>query len=615
MKIADYIVDYITFLGTKCVFMVTGGAIAHVTDAVGRRAKEKGDIDYVCVQHEQAGAMAIESYSRFGSEIGVMLVTSGPGATNLITGICGCWFDSIPTLFISGQVSTAESGDVIKTKPRQVGFQETDIISIVKPITKFAEKITDPNKIKYYLDKAIYLAKSGRPGPVLLDLPVDIQVAEINPSKLVGFSSNKETKEILDIDSDEVIGKKTEEIINLIKKARRPIILLGSGVRLGNAEKQTMKLIEFLNWPVVVSWGAFDILPYNQSLLVGAFGVYGSRGANFAVQNSDLIISLGSRLDTRQTGGRVNYFARQAKKVMVDIDKNEILKGRGLLIDIGVIADIKNFLNIFNAKIKEITKPNISSWVKRAKEWKIKYPAVLPEYFKQKDKINVYAFLKILSDEVGSKENIIFDEGGNLIWAMQSWEVKDGQRIISTFGNSPMGYALPASIGASMVQNKKPIICIDGDGGFQLNIQELQTVFYYQLPIKIFILNNKSMGIIKQFQDQYFGSRYFATSLNGGYSSPDFVKVARAYGIKAVAIKTFDEIKDKIKEVLNYDGPILCDVWIDKDQKIKPKIEFGRPLEDMSPYLERKEFLENMIIEPLPESKQMPKSTGWQVLK
>jgi len=375
MKLADYVVDYIVSLGVKNVFMVTGGAIIHVTDAVGRRSQEKHDISYTCVQHEQAGAMAAEAYSRLGPGMGVVLATSGPGATNLITGICGCWFDSIPAIFLTGQVATKESLGSTKMKPRQVGFQETDIVSMVCGVTKFASVVTDSSQIRYSLEKAVYLARTGRPGPVLLDLPVDVQVADVEPEELVGFDPKEITENTdANLDSEDVLKEKIEQIIGLIDSAQRPVILLGSGVRLGHAEREARECIEKIGIPVVVSWGAFDILPHNHPQFVGAIGVYGNRGANFAVQNSDLLISLGSRLDTRQTGGRVNYFARQAKKVMVDIDQNEILKGRGLVIDLPVLSDIKEFLTLFLNRVSAYKGPDISSWIDRTKQWRTKYP-------------------------------------------------------------------------------------------------------------------------------------------------------------------------------------------------------------------------------------------------
>src|SRR3989338_1779736 len=612
MKLADYVVDYLVSLGAKHVFLVTGGAVAHVVDAAGRRKRERGDFDYVCVQHEQAGAMAAETYSRLGPGMGVVLVTSGPGATNLITGMCGCWFDSIPALFISGQVASAESVDAIAAKPRQVGFQETDIVRIVAPITKFAEKIADPARIRYCLERAVYLARAGRPGPALIDIPVDLQVAGINPDKLAGFDPVEEglTPET---DSDETVTQKISDIIALINQAERPVLLLGGGIKIAKAEREAIDFAEALGFPIVVSWSGFDILPHDHPQYMGHLGVYGARGANFLVQNADLLISLGSRLDTRQTGGRVKTFARGAKKVMVDIDRNEIEKGRGLAIDVGVHADVRHFLELARPRLAEIVKRDRSAWISRARAWKERYGT--PKNDPPANGISAYDFLKALSDALGENETIVVDEGGNLVWTMQSFAIKKGQRLISTFGNSPMGYALPAAIGASVALGNKPVICIDGDGGFQPNTQELQTVAYYKLPLKIFIMNNRGMAIIKQFQDAYFDSNYYASSPEHGFASPDFAAVARAYGIDAITLEKPEDISSGIQKVLSHEGPILCNVLVDTNQKLSPKLEFGRPLEDMSPYLPREEFMKNMIVEPLPESKEIPTSTGWQTLQ
>lgn len=603
MKLADYIVDYITKLGTKHVFTITGGAIAHVVDAVGRRAKEKGDIDYVCVQHEQAGAMAAEAYSRFGPGPGVAMVTSGPGATNLITGICGCWFDSIPALFISGQVNTKESVESVKTRPRQVGFQETDIVSIVKPITKYAERVTDPAQIKYVLDRAVAEAYGGRPGPVLIDIPVDLQVANINPKKLKGYVAPSASE----LDSNTLVEQKVKQAITLLNGAKRPVILLGGGVRLAKAEQEVLRLIEKLGVPVVVSWSGFDLMPHNHPLYRGHIGVYGDRGANLTVQNADVLLALGSRLDTRQTGGRVNTFARAAKKIIVDIDRHEIFKNRGLMADVPIVADVKNFLQLFTARHTSVCMSDMRAWFAQTKKWQQKYSAMLPEYLRERGGVNAYVFMRALSNAVPANATIIADEGGNLVWTMQSWQIKKGQRLVSTFGNSPMGYAFPAAIGASIALDNKEVLCIDGDGGFQLNLQELQTVVEYKLPIKIFILNNRGYGVIKQFQDLYFDSRYEATGR--GYSAPDFTKIAKAYGILAVRINGYGEMRRKIQKVLGHHGPMLCEVMINPKQKLIPKLEFGRPIEDMSPYIDRKELAKEMIIELLPEPKQ---TKGWQ---
>jgi len=602
MKLSDYVADFVAKIGNGHVFLITGGAIAHVVDSVGKKA-QTGEIEYVCVQHEQAGAMAAEAYSRLNTGLGIVLVTSGPGATNLITGICGAWFDSVPALFISGQVNTKESIAASASTPRQVGFQETDIVSIVKPITKMAEAVSDPNQIRYVLEKALYVARSGRPGPVLVDLPVDLQIADINPNDLPAFKPPAESDKNMDSPSEVVAKIKT--LKELIAAAERPVILLGAGIRLAEMEKEALQFAEQLGFPIVVSWSGFDLLAHDHPQHIGDIGVYGNRGANFAVQNSDLLIGLGSRMDTRQTGGKTATFARGAKKVMIDVDKNEITKGRGLAIDLGICTDLRTFLPEFSKSGTTASK-DISSWLAKTKTWKEKYSSVLPEYF-DAQLLSPHAFVRTLSDIVPQNQTIIVDEGGNLVWTMQSWQIKQGQRLISTFGNSPMGYALPAAIGASLALGKKDVICIDGDGGFQMNIQELQTVFHYKLPLKIFILNNGCYGIIQQFQDAYFDSRYFATG--EGYSAPDFVKIATAYGIDAIRISNLKEAKQKIKEVLDHKGPILCDVTIDPKSRLNPKLEFGRALEDMSPYLPDEEFFSNMIVSPLPRD---TKKSGWK---
>ncbi|MFH0820043.1 MAG: thiamine pyrophosphate-binding protein [bacterium] len=586
MKLADYVINYLADLGVRHVFLITGGAVMNLVDSFRKNDR----IDYVCVQHEQAGAMAAEAYSRVSRNIGVAMTTSGPGATNLITGICCAYFDSIPNLYITGQVNTSESkGDC---QARQIGFQETDIVDIVRPITKFAIKITEPKKIKYYLDKAVYVSKSGRPGPVLLDIPMDIQRAEIDPDKLESFVLEEET-----INTEEIVND-LEQIFELIEKSKRPLVLFGAGVKLAKAEAEAEEFIEKSGLPFTMSWAAVDLFGHDHPLFSGTFGVSATRYGNFTVQNADFLLVIGSRLDTRQTGGRPENFAPHAKKVFVDIEPAEMHKKRGLEPDLAVISDAKNFLTKINKKIEKIKKPEIAAWLLQIKVWKEKYPICLPEYKEQKEKVNIYYFMKVLSEESNPTDVVITDAGGNLTWTMQGFAVKKGQQLFSAFGHSPMGYSLPAAIGASFALDKKPTICIIGDGGIQINIQELQTIFYYRLPIKIFVINNNSYGIIKQFQDVWLESRYEASCPEKGCSFPNFIKVAEAYGIATKVIENNVELKDKIKEVLAADKPVLCDVRIPSDQKIIPKLEFGRPIEDSAPLLDRDEFLANMIVKP-----------------
>lgn len=589
MKLSDYVIKYLSDVGIKHVFLITGAAVINLVDSF---RKVEG-IEYVCTQHEQAAAMAAEAYSRMTKNLGAALATSGPGATNLITGICCAYFDSIPAIYITGQVNTYESKG--NRDVRQVGFQETDIVSIVKPITKLAVLVDQPEKIKYYLDQAVYEAKSGRPGPVLLDIPMDVQRAEIDPEKLESFVPKKSNKDLAGLEN------KIKEVLKLIKEAKRPIVLLGAGIKLANAEEEVKSFIERLGVPFTMSWAAIDLFSHDHPLFVGSFGVSASRGGNFSVQNSDLLISIGSRLDTRQTGGKPQTFAREAKKVIVDIAESEINKGRGLNADIAIIADAKEFLISANKQLENFTKPEVAAWITKTQEWKNKYPICLPEYKDQKEKVNIYYFMEILSQESAPDDVIITDAGGNLTWTMQGFKVKEGQKLFSAFNNSPMGYSMPASIGASFALGKKPITCIIGDGGIQMNIQDLQTIFYHKLPIKIFVIDNNSYGIIKQFQDIWLNSEYEATCPEKGCSFPDFVKVGQAYGLKTETISNHGELQEKIRKVLASKEAVLCNVRINDDEKISPKLEFGKPIEDAAPVLERKEFLENMIIKPIDE--------------
>ncbi len=583
MLVSDYILDYLSSIGIKHVFLITGGAIAFVVDAFHKRK----DIGYVCAYHEQAAAMAADAYSRMGPGIAATMVTSGPGATNLITGICCSFFDSIPAIHITGQVNTFEQKG--KTLVRQVGFQETDIVSIAKPVTKFAAQLDKPENIRYLLEKATYIAKSGRPGPVVLDIPQNFQRVEIDPKSLKGFKLPVEVRK----DKDQL---KLKEIMELIRKSKRPVLLAGGGIKLSGAQKEVRKLADSLKIPVVTSWSGFDLFPYDYKLRIGEIGVYGSRAANFAIQNADFILSVGSRLDTRQTGGRPETFARKAKIVMEDIDKAELSKRRGLTPYIQVHADAKEFINAFLSESKGF-KGAVSKWLAQCILWRENYKVVKKEYYKEKKYVNPYVFIDTLCDELDDNAIIIPDDGANLTWTMQAFRLKEGQSLFSAFGNSPMGYAFPAAIGAAFSQKNRQVVCIDGDGSFQINIQELQSVAYHKLPIKIFILNNRGYGIIKQFQELYLGSRFEATGK--GYSSPDFIGIAKAYKIKTVTIKNHKELRQKIKEVLKYKGPVVCDVALWENQKIIPKLEFGKSIEDLTPYLPREEFLKNMIVKPV----------------
>lgn len=590
MKASDFIASFLAKHKINHVFQVIGGASVHMVHSID---SQKG-IDLVCVQHEQAGAMAAEAYARTTKNMGVSMATSGPGMTNLLTGIACAYFDSIPTINITGQVNTFEAKG--ERKVRQVGFQETDIVAMAKPITKYSVLVTDPKDLRYVLEKAVYIAKSGRPGPVLIDIPMDIQRAEIDPKKLYGFKPS-EIREASD-DSKTISGKIKLALAD-IAKADRPVLIAGAAIRNADLISEFEELANLLNIPVVCTWSGIDDLHHNHPLYRGQIGVYGARAANFAVQNSDCILSLGSRLDTRITGGKPETFAREARKIVIDIDRAELYKGRGLTPDIGICADVGIVIPQLIKGAKNLKKKDISSWKKKTLEWKNNYPIVLPAWRKRKNKVDPYVFMESLSEACSKGDVVVTDCGGNLTWTIQGFNVKRGVRLFSTFGNSPMGYSFAASIGASMGIGKKDVICIIGDGGFQMNIQELQTIFHYKIPIKTFIINNHSYGIIKQFQEMYFESKYIGTTPASGYSVPNFIKIAKAYGIPTETIKNHKELAAKIRKVLAHKGPIVCDVIIPDDSKLIPKLEFGRPIEDLSPLLPRDEFLKNLVIKPV----------------
>ena len=590
MNLSDYILSFLIKKKVKKVFLITGGAISFMVDAFSRNKK----IKYISVAHEQGAAMMADSYSRLGPNFSCTMVTSGPGATNLLTGIACSYFDSIPSLHICGQVNTYEQQSSNKStqKVRQVGFQETDIVNISKPITKFSYKVTNPNEIKYILEKSYHIATTGRPGPVLLDIPMDLQRKLINPKKLKSFQAKK--------NKNVNLKKQVIYIIKKIKNANKPVIILGGGIKYAKSEAILKKILKKFSLPIVTTWSGVDLIDHSEKKYIGNIGVYGSRAANFTVQNSDLILSLGSRLDTRVTGGVPKNFARKAYKIMVDIDKHELNKKRGLVVDYKIKENVKNILE----GIEKIKFNNISKheWLNKCFKWKERYPIVQKKYFKEKKYVNPYVFIEYLSKILKKKDIIIADDGGHLTWTIQAFKVKYGQKLFSAFGNSPMGYALPASIGASIVKNNSKIICIDGDGSIQINLQELHTIDKLKLPIKIFILNNDGYGIIKQFQELYLSKRYEASGK--GVSNPNFKKISEAFNIGYNKIKNHSELK-QIKKSIDSKRPEIIEIILKKDQKIIPKLQFGNPIEDMSPLLPRNEFFKNMEIKTIKRDKKI----------
>ena len=580
MKLSDYIADFIS-KRTGHAFVGNGGCVVHILDSLN----QKNSFKLIPFVNEQGASIAAEAYYRVTKKPGLAIATSGPGFVNLIQGIACSYYDSIPSIYITGQVVTGHLKS--KRKARQVGFQEMEVVRSVESYTKYATCLTDPSKVRYVLERLWWEALSGRPGPVLLDLPDDIQRAEIDPNDLVGFTptvqENNKILSILDI----------KKLKSVIKKSKRPLIVVGSGIKLSNTEEKAIEFIRKINIPIVTTWSTVDMFESDFMQLIGSFGVSANRPGNFAVQSCDLLISLGSRLDTHMTGSNAATFSTSSFKVMVDIDQSEIDKENGLVVDLPINSNLNTF---FDQVLQEdFSIRDISEWKNRIDIWKVKYPICLPEYFNEKGFVNPYVFMDLLSKMTKKNSIVITDAGATLTWTMQGYEPKVPQQLFSAFNHSPMGYALSAAIGAKLAQPDRDVVCITGDGGFNMNIQELGTLELQKTPIKIFILNNKEYGIIKQTQSTWLDSKYVCSDVESGVSSPDFIKIAQAYNIKTKTVSEHDELEKVIKYVLSYnDGPIICDVSIRPNQEILPKLSFGRPLEDMYPHLPESELNNNI---------------------
>lgn len=587
MKLSDVVAQFLAEQNIKHVFAISGGASLHLIHSIA----ETEGTSYVCPQHELAGAYAADAYARVTGGLGCAVATSGPGATNLITGICSSYYDSVPVLYLTGQVATFRSkGD---TGVRQIGFQETEITDICKTITKYAVLVKDPCRILYELQKAVDIAKSGRPGPVLVDIPDDLQRMEIDHNKLIRYFPEPKL-------TSTITTEQLTACIEAIKKSQRPVLIYGWGIHLARAESDALKLARILGIPVAMTWATRDLMAETDPLSIGGFGTHGTRFANFAVQNADLIISVGSRLDTKATGTPPSSFAREACLIMIDIDETEIRKFENLKleVDVAINADAGVFLSAFCDLVNGQNFPNFSSWLNHIREWKLRYPVCLPEHSLE-TAVNPYWFVKQLSLRLGNGQIIFSDTGCSLAWMMQGFEFKAGQRFFHAFNNTPMGYGLPGAIGASFARPGQNIICISGDGSLQMSIQELATLVRHQLPVKIILINNHGHAMVRQTQEMWLGGNYYATSHAGGLPDPDFVAIALAYGLNADTLEFNSDIGDKLDNLLNNNKPCLLNIEIDPGHRVVPQVKYGRPNEDSDPPLERAEFLANMIIKPL----------------
>ncbi|RAP47948.1 thiamine pyrophosphate-binding protein [Methanosphaera sp. DEW79] len=599
IRVADYIAEFLAENNIDTLFTVVGGGAMHLNDGFGHNE----DIKCIYNHHEQACAIAAEGYYRMSNKLPAVCVTTGPGGTNALTGVLGAYLDSIPMLVISGQVKYEMTVDSTGLDLRQLGDQEWNIVSTVDSMTKYAHMIKNPNEIKYVLQKALYLATSGRPGPCWIDVPLDIQGAIIDTDDLIEFNEDE-----LDIDLGVKVTKDTiETVISKLKSAKRPVIYAGSAIRTNNAHDEFLKLVNKLQIPVVNAWNATDSLEYDNKLTVGCGGSFGDRPANFAVQNSDLILSLGCRLSTRQVSFAYDKWAYDAYKIMVEIDKAEIEKPT-INIDMPIQSDIGDFLEIFNKVLDEEYMGyefNYNQWVDKCNEWKNKYPVCDKLKYQQKSPINVYAFLDTLSSNMMEYEKIVV-ANGSACACIHGYKLKKGQRLVVNSGVASMGYDLPAACGACFGIGKKRLVCVSGDGSIQMNLQELQTIVHHKLPIKLFVINNNGYQSIRITQRSFFERPFVGIGGDSGdVSFPQMKKIANAYSIPYYSCNDISKLDETVNKTLNHDGYVMCEIFVDTKQEFEPKsaskkLPDGKmvsaPLEDMKPFLPRDELEENMII-------------------
>lgn len=614
MRVADYIAERCVKAGASHVFLVTGGGAMHLNDAFGRNK----NLTPICFHHEQSASMAAESYYRTSNRLAVLNVTTGPGGINALNGVYGAYVDSQAMIVISGQVKLETHYKKYYSALRQLGDQEIDIVSMAKPVVKYAKLVTSSKDIRKIMDKAIFLATSGRPGPVWVDVPVDISSEQINPNELEAWDGNfNELFKDVSVTENTIQELKQQPKINLeqdynhildkLKKAKRPVLLAGSGIRISGQHDNFIKLIDKLKIPVVTGWNAHDILPNDNEWYAGRPGTVGDRAGNFTVQNSDLLIVLGCRLNIRQISYNYKSFASRAYKIMVDIDSTELNKPT-LNIDYKIISNLKNFIPDLINKLDDYVPPNYHyGYLNWCKERVKKYPVVEPSYKHKTDRLNPYCFLSDMIDQLNSDDCIVAGNGSAGVISFQVANIKSGQRMFSNSGDASMGYDLPAAIGACLALNKRRIICLAGDGSIMMNIQELQTISGYNLPIKIIVLNNNGYLSIKQTQHNYFNDNVFGTCPEDGVSLPDFLDVANAFKINSYRVTTMAEWNsESVQQIFNNDKPALIEIMLDPEQIFSPKLAAKKlddgtmlapSLENMSPFLSEEEMFNNTILD------------------
>lgn len=597
-RVADFIADFVADLGVSHVFLLPGGGAMHLVDAVGKCPR----LQAVACQHEQAATIAAEAYSRIDGHLGVAIVTSGPGATNAITAIAGAWIESVPMVVVSGQVKRA---DLMRdTRLRQGGVQEVDIVGLVKGITKHAVTVMRPEDIRIELERAVHLARSGRAGPVWIDVPLDVQGAPVDPSKLLRWE--REQRDVVPARP----ALQVEKVEELLRRAQRPLILAGHGVRLSGAAKSFRKLVERLDVPVVTTWNALDLLPYEHPLLVGRPGVVALRAPNFAVQNCDLLITIGSRLDNVITAYNPRGFARSAKKIVVDVDRNEIEK-LDMDVDVAIEADATAFIDACLESIDPARLADRAAWKYRCASWKRRFAVNDGQPFPCDGQISHYQVVDALSDVVAEETIVATGSSGLAVEAFYSvFRNKEGQRVFLTSGLGSMGYGLPAAIGACLSSARRRMVAVESDGSLQLNIQELATLRAADLPICLVIMNNRGYASIRNTQRAYFKGRFVGTGPEAGLVLPDLEKIAAAYGLPFLRIADASELRSGLGRALSQRGPLLVDVALVPDETLAPKVSalpqpdgsmLSMPLEDMSPLLPLEQLRREMVV-PLAEA-------------
>jgi acetolactate synthase-1/2/3 large subunit len=591
MKISDYVMKFISELGVKHVFYISGGGAMHLNDSLGRNEKLEG----ICMLHEQGASIAAEAYARITEGFGVCLVTSGPGGTNAITGLAGAYYDSSPVIFISGQ---AKRADLVNDQNiRQFGSQETDIVSIAKSISKYAVQIKEPENIRYEIEKAAAIAVNGKPGPVWLDIPLDIQATKIDIESLKGYDAS-ELKEYPCKKED------IDKTIEMFNKSKRPAIILGNGIRLAGGVSEARELYELLNAPVMTSWNGVDLIEDSHNLFYGRPGAVGHRHSNFIQQNADFVLTIGTRLNLLSTGYNFESFLEKANHVMVEIDENE-MKKKSVHPKLAINCDAKAFIEALLKRKNELNTEIRAEWIAHCNMLRDKYPRFNKEQEPREGFVSTYNLVDEISNKMTENDIYQFTSSGTSVdIAMKVFRIKKGQRAFLTKGLAAMGYDLPASIGSCIASGGKRTVCVTGEGSVVMNIQELEVLKRLKLNVKLFVVDNNGYSMIYGSQNGNFKGHLTGCTPESGLTLPDIKKVAEAFGIKGYHIENENELSDKVTEILEYDGPVICTVKADITQQIVPKQtnymkEDGqmasRPLEDMSPLLDREEFEGNLI--------------------